>query len=127
MICAAACSLLFSRRGLQLASLLILLSWLLVLLSSLLSLPRRGLQLASLLILLSWLLVLLSSLLSLLPLLFPGLFFLGLSCACSSPLSSIYMTETVGSGSKGRVTSIFSIQVAACYKVYRSSSFAQSV
>ena len=60
-----------------------------------------------------WALVLLASSWSVVSVLYPGLFLLGLSTGLSTPLTSVYVTETAATGNKGVVTSIFNCQVTS--------------
>ena len=55
--------------------------------------------------------IFLAASLSLLGALFPGIFLIGFSCGFSNPLTSVYVSETVGSGNKGMVTALFNCQV----------------
>ena len=48
---------------------------------------------------------------SCLPLIYPGLLVLGLSCGLSNPLSAIYITEIAGMANKGIVTSMFNFNL----------------
>ena len=48
---------------------------------------------------------------SFLPLIYPGLLVLGLSCGLSNPLSAIYITEIAGMANKGIVTSMFNFNL----------------
>ena len=73
---------------------------------------RTGLRACSLVSLLGWLLIALTSLLSLLPLLYPGVILLGLAAGLSNPLAATYVSEMVPAGNKGIVTSIFNCQVS---------------
>ena len=72
---------------------------------------RRGLLLCSVVACLGWFLIFLAASLSLLGALFPGIFLIGFSCGFSNPLTSVYVSETVGSGNKGMVTALFNCQV----------------
>merc|ERR1712223_1225021 len=72
---------------------------------------RRGLLLCSVLACLGWFLIFLSATLSILGTLFPGIFLIGFSSGFSNPLTSVYVSETVGSGNKGMVTALFNCQV----------------
>ena len=72
---------------------------------------RRGLLLCSLISCLGWLLIFLAAFLPLLGPLFPGVFLIGFSSGFSNPLTTVYVSETVGSGNKGVVTSLFNCQV----------------
>ena len=72
---------------------------------------RRGLLLSSLISCLGWLLIFLAAFLSVLGPIFPGVFLIGFSCGFSNPLTTVYVSETVGSGNKGVVTSLFNCQV----------------
>ena len=49
-------------------------------------------------------------------LLHPGVFLIGFSCGFSNPLTTVYVSETVGSGNKGVVTSLFNCQVDFVFK-----------
>ena len=72
---------------------------------------RRGLLLCSTISALGWILIFLAAFLSLLEPLFPGVFLIGFSCGFSNPLTTVYVSETVGSGNKGVITSMFNCQV----------------
>ena len=72
---------------------------------------RRGLLLCSVISALGWILIFLAAFLSLLEPLFPGVFLIGFSCGFSNPLTTVYVSETVGSGNKGVITSMFNCQV----------------
>ena len=72
---------------------------------------RRGLLLCSLISCLGWLLIFLAAALSLLTPIFAGVFLIGFSSGFSNPLTTVYVSETVGEGNKGVVTSLFNCQV----------------
>ena len=72
---------------------------------------RRGLLLCSVVASCGWFLIFLAASLSVLGALFPGIFLIGFSCGFSNPLTSVYVSETVGSGNKGMVTALFNCQV----------------
>ena len=78
---------------------------------------RRGLLLSSIISCLGWLLIFLAGFLSLLGPIFPGVFLIGFSSGFSNPLTTVYVSETVGSGNKGVVTSLFNCQVKVKLKV----------
>jgi len=71
---------------------------------------RRGLLLCSLISCLGWLLIFLAAALSLLTPIFAGVFLIGFSSGFSNPLTTVYVSETVGKGNKGVVTSLFNCQ-----------------
>jgi len=72
---------------------------------------RRGILLCSVVACLGWFLVFLAASLSLIGALFPGIFLIGFSCGFSNPLTSVYVSETVGWGNKGMVTAMFNCQI----------------
>ena len=72
---------------------------------------RKGLFISSILMVVGWSLVFLSSWLELIMIVFPGLFMVGLSVGVSSPLASIYITELSQHHNKGVLSSMFNFNL----------------